>query len=417
MKKKRTSKTLEQKVVDLERELARCRRAEEGLRDGDKEWRALAKNIPDIVLKIDCEGKILFINRAVSGFSVQEATGKSMYEYIPPEHHELTKESMERVFKTGKSETFELCGAGPDGSMSWYSTRVGPIKRGGKVVAVAQVSTDITKRKAAEAAYQEGRERERALLNASTESAFLVSVDLTVLAVNEMGAQRLGMAVEEVIGKHVDELFPPDVAKRRKREGKRVIRTGRPVRFIDERAGRVMDTSVHPVFNEHGKVIQLAVFARDITDQKRADDALQEGKKELEEVNSALRFLLRQREEDQAEFEERVMLNVKELVVPYVEKLRKIGQDSKSMAYLNILESNLNDIISPFAHTLSSQFSSLTPTEIQTAQLIREGRTSKEIAELLNVSTRTIESHRQNIRVKMGLHTKKANLRSYLLSM
>jgi DNA-binding CsgD family transcriptional regulator len=178
-----------------------------------------------------------------------------------------------------------------------------------------------------------------------------------------------------------------------------------------------MDTCVYPVFDERGKVIQFAIYSRDITDQRRAEEALQEGRKELEEVNRALRFLLRQREEDQTEFEERVMLNVKELVVPYIEKLKKRGLGSIQEAYLNILESNLNDIISPFAHTLASEYSSLTPTEIQTAQLIKEGRTSKEIAEILNVSTRTIESHRQNIRVKMGLHTKKANLRSYLMSM
>jgi DNA-binding CsgD family transcriptional regulator/PAS domain-containing protein len=228
---------------------------------------------------------------------------------------------------------------------------------------------------------------------------------------------RLGRTVEEMVGSNIDDLLPADVAKHRKKECRRVIRTGQPVRFEDEREGRMMDTTVYPVFDERGKVIQFAIYSRDITDQRRAEEALQEGKRELEEVNRALRFLLRQRGEDQTEFEERVMLNVKELVVPYVEKLKKHGLGSKQEAYLNILESNLNDIISPFAHTLSSKYSSLTPTEIQTAQLIKEGRTSKEIADLLNVSTRTIESHRQNIRVKMGLHTKKANLRSYLLAM
>ena len=91
--------------------------------------------------------------------------------------------------------------------------------------------------------------------------------------------------------------------------------------------------------------------------------------------------------------------------------------DAKSMAYLSVLESNLNDTVSSFAYKLSSKHSSLTPAEIQIAHLVRDGRTTKEMAEFLNVSRRTIDSHRQNIRMKVGLHGKKANLRSNLLSM
>jgi PAS domain S-box-containing protein len=415
--KKPTLRELEQRIAELEKEVIRSSRVQERLAEKDKEWRSLLKSVPDIILMVDRGGKILYINRTVPGYTVKGATGKPVYDYIPPEYQKLTEEAIEEVFTTGKTLTFEIRASGPKGVLSWYATRLGPIRRGREVIAVAQVSTDITERKLAEAAKRESDERERALLNASTESAFLASKDLTVLAVNEIGARRLGLTVEEVVGTHIDDLFTPDVAKRRKREGKRVIRSGQPVRFQDEREGSIMNTTIYPIFNEQRKVIQLSIYSRDVTDQRRAEEALQEGKRELEEVNSALRFLLKQREEDQGEFEERVMLNVKELVVPYVEKLKKHGLDSKQMAYLNILESNLNDVISPFAHTLSSQYSSLTPTEIQTAQLIKEGRTSKEIAELLNVSTRTIESHRQNIRVKMGLHTKKTNLRTYLLSM
>jgi PAS domain S-box-containing protein len=415
--KKPTLQELEKRIAKLEKEVIRCSRAKERLVERDKEWRSLLKSVPDIILMVDREGKILYINRTVPGYTVKGTTGKPVYDYMPPEYQKLSEEAIEEVFTTGKTVTFELYAFGPKGVLSWYSTRLGPIKRGGKVVAVAQVSTDITERKEAETARRESDARERALLNASTESAFLGSIDFTILAANKTGAQRLGRTVEEIIGTRIDDLFAPDLVKRRKREGKRVIRTGQPVRFQDERDGRIMDATIYPVFNDHGKVAQLAIYARDITEQTRAEAALQEGKRELEEVNSALRFLLKQREEDQTEFEERVMLNVKELVAPYVEKLKKHGLDSKQMAYLNVLESNLNDIVSPFAHTLSSQYSSLTPTEIQTAQLIKEGRTSKEIADLLNVSARTIESHRQNIRVKMGLHTKKANLRSYLLSM
>jgi DNA-binding CsgD family transcriptional regulator len=149
---------------------------------------------------------------------------------------------------------------------------------------------------------------------------------------------------------------------------------------------------------------------------RQRETALETRTNELEELNKALRVLLKQRDKDRTELEENVMLNVKELVLPYTEKLKARRLDAKSMAYLSVLERNLNDIISPFAHTLSSKHLSLTPAEIQIANLVKDGRTSKEMAELLNVSRRTIESHRQNIRMKVGLHGERANLRSHLLS-
>jgi DNA-binding NarL/FixJ family response regulator len=139
--------------------------------------------------------------------------------------------------------------------------------------------------------------------------------------------------------------------------------------------------------------------------------------KSLEEVNTALRVLLQRREEDKAELEEKMLSNIKQLVLPYVEKLKKDGLDPKQNAYLNIVESNLNDIISPFSSKLSSKYLNLTPTEIQVANLIKYGNTTKEIAEMLNLSGKTIETHRKNIRKKLGIKNKKANLRTHLISL
>jgi DNA-binding CsgD family transcriptional regulator len=138
--------------------------------------------------------------------------------------------------------------------------------------------------------------------------------------------------------------------------------------------------------------------------------------KELRELNRALRALLTQRDKARRDLEERVLSNVKELVVPYINKLKKSGLDMQQKTYLRILQSNLNDIVSPFVHQLSFRYSALTPTEIQVAQLIREGKTAREIGVMLNSSRRTIESHRQSIRTKLGMKDTKANLRSYLLS-
>ncbi len=162
---------------------------------------------------------------------------------------------------------------------------------------------------------------------------------------------------------------------------------------------------------------------RDITERKRADEELLESErklkihgKQLEEINTALKVLLSQREKDKSEMEENILSNVKQLVQPYISKLKKNRSMSEDLAYLNILESNLNEIISPFSFTLSSTYLGLTPKEIQVADLIKDGKQDKDIVEILNISQTTVKSHRQNIRKKLGIYSKRVNLKTYLTS-
>jgi DNA-binding CsgD family transcriptional regulator len=162
----------------------------------------------------------------------------------------------------------------------------------------------------------------------------------------------------------------------------------------------------------------------DITELKRQEKALRRREREieaksrnLEEMNTALKVLLKQREQDQSEMEERVLDNIKHLVLPYIGKLKMGRLGEKERASIHVLESNLMSIISPFSQRLSSKFLNLTPKELQVANLVKEGRTSKEIAELLDVAPGTVSLYRNRIRKKLTVNGKKVNLQTYLASL
>jgi len=143
----------------------------------------------------------------------------------------------------------------------------------------------------------------------------------------------------------------------------------------------------------------------------------------LEDTNTAFRILLKQREEDKSELEQNVRRNIRELILPYVDRA-KLNQSScfcnhssQQQVLLDIVEKRLKEILSPLLNRLSHLELNLTARELQIASFIREGKSNKEIARILFLSIATIQFHRRNIRRKTGLINSKSNLRTYLLSL
>lgn len=168
--------------------------------------------------------------------------------------------------------------------------------------------------------------------------------------------------------------------------------------------------------------VQIVVSHENITALKLTEQALRESeenlneqKQGLEEANVALKVLLKQRDTDKLELEKRFLTNVKGLVLPYVEKLKSAHLKPKNSTLVDIIESHLQDIITPLMQNLANASIILTPQEMQVASLVKDGKTSKEIADILIVSEATVNFHRKNLRNKFGLTNKQTNLRAYLM--
>jgi len=170
--------------------------------------------------------------------------------------------------------------------------------------------------------------------------------------------------------------------------------------------------------------LRVVVSHEDITALKLTEEALRNSRKtlrdqarSLEESNIALKVLLEHRDRDRQDMERKVLANVKGLVLPYLEKLKGARLKPRERTLVDIVDAHLQDIISPFLQNAANADILLTPQEMQVAALIKDGQSSKEIAEVLNIAEATVNFHRKNLRIKFGLQNRRVNLRSYLLSM
>lgn len=164
----------------------------------------------------------------------------------------------------------------------------------------------------------------------------------------------------------------------------------------------------------HENITQI-IEVQEALEKKEAE--LRNERERLEETNIALRVLLRQRDEDKKRIEETIYVNVDRLVLPYVEQLLQGRLSEKQKTLTEVIDTNLRDIVSPFLRSLTTVHTMLTPQEIEVANMVRSGRSSKEIAEVLGISTSGVDFHRKKLRQKLGLTNSAKNLRSYLLSL
>lgn len=164
---------------------------------------------------------------------------------------------------------------------------------------------------------------------------------------------------------------------------------------------------------------QKEIAARKETEKRllKREKELEVNSQNLKEMNTALKVLLRKRGEDKKIMEEQVLVNVRRLIAPYLEKLKQANLNEDQASLSEIIEANLKDVVSPFTYRLTMKHLGVTKREFDIASLVRQGRKNKEIARFLGITRRTVETHRRNLRVKLGIDNHKINLQSYLMGM
>jgi PAS domain S-box-containing protein len=226
----------------------------------------------------------------------------------------------------------------------------------------------------------------------------------------------------EVLGKYIVDLLVPEENREAGEELFKQIKSRGHYQgefSLQRKDGRVFPAffCISPMSDAHTGTTGLVGISIDISARKRAEEQLASKTMHLEEVNAAMKVLLKHRDEQKMELQEDILSNVRNLVLPYLDRLKQSRLDSEQLTHVGILENHLQEIISPFSKRLSHQACTLSPMEVQVADLVRAGKSNKEIADLLHLSKNTILTHRYRLRNKLGLRNSKTALRSHLESM
>jgi len=287
---------------------------------------------------------------------------------------------------------------------------------------------EISDRKRIEASLRESEERFSKACRFMPEMAAILRLsDWCFLDVNDPFLQKYGYERSDVIG-HTGPDLGLLVNPRAQVRLTKMLRKAQEVRNFEtclrSKSGEMLNMLLFMLPIELAGEQCVLASGYDITQRKHTEEALKKREKELEikssqleEANAALKVLLRQREEDKKALEDAILANIKETVIPYIERLKAGRMNEGQKTLLETVESNLKNIISPFLQKIAASYAHLTPMEIQIADLTKTGKTSKEISALLGLSKRTVDTHKNNIRKKLGLSNKEVNLQVYLRSL
>jgi len=398
----------------------------------------------------------------LNGLSIEDHIGRPLTDVLPHAAKSILPRLRE-VQKSGKpSSQFEFSiklPKDPNETMHLIDSFF-PIKEAnGKVKAVCAVVVNITNRKNAELALKEAHgslekqvEKRTVELRKEIKDRIKIEKDLRIaeenfedlfdnapimyLTVdsktkkitncNNTLLENLGFKKDEIIGRSILDLYHPSSANIAKR-AIGLWRKGKKVNDVElkvvKKDGNVIDVSlsVTSVYSSSGLVVGARAVWREITERKVAEEALKQSEKDLkkqkkilEEKNIALKEVLTQIELDKERIKKDIMSNLETIVLPTLDKFRLKGASKK---YIDQHRKSLDSLTSSFGSKISDKKVKLTPREIEVCNMVKNGTTNKEIAELLSISVHTVEEHRRKARNKLGLANKDINLNTYLNSL
>jgi PAS domain S-box-containing protein len=185
---------------------------------------------------------------------------------------------------------------------------------------------------------------------------------------------------------------------------------------MEEKLREAHDLLEQRVVERTRKIVELnRDLASDIAERKKIEKELKRRTVKLEEFNITLRTLLEQREVDRKDLERRIMTNVDDLIIPCIERLKGAALTKDANSLIQSLQDNLQTLTSPFLSKIKAD-AHLSFTELQIANFIKTGKSSKEIGALMKLSTATVNVHRNSIRKKLGIRRKKISLQTYLMN-
>jgi PAS domain S-box-containing protein len=275
-----------QAVRQIQQTLQDIIKAKDHIQEKETLLQAILAHSPSAIYVKDIQGRYILVSAVVEKvlkINKEDIIGKTVYDLLPKPIAEASYANDFKVLEAKSACLFEEAFFQDDGLHTYISVKFPLCNTMGEPYAICGISTDITQRKQAEEALQESEAMQRALLNAIPETAVLIDSNGIVLSANETAIQRLNTTLDKFVGTSVHDWFPPELAKSRKEQLDKVVRTAQPIHFEDMHEGRYFHNFICPVANPGKAITKVAVVATDITKYKQTLLELGKLNEELEE--------------------------------------------------------------------------------------------------------------------------------------
>ena len=254
----------------------------------------------------------------------------------------------------------------------------------------------------------------------------VIDTNYNLVQMNKSFCKLSGAVASEALAKKCYEVFPGNLCHTSECPFAQIVRGENRIEcFVEKKHKRGYSVqclmTATPLHDNRGRLTGIVEHFIDINHpnlasyvQKQNGTAPADNGPFAEDLKTTLKVLFDENSQFRRETEDSVLLNIKKLIPPCIVQLKKTRLTTEQKNIINTLESHLDNITSRFVKRLSSKLINLTPTEIDVANLVKDGKTNDEIAAAMYLAKNTILTHRYHIRSKLKLKSKKINLQTYL---